>query len=253
MGPLLTGRNAVIYGGGGAIGGAVARAFGREGARVFVAGRTEAPLVKVADDIRAAGGQVDVAILDALDEQAVDAHADAVVKEAGSLDVTLNVINHGDVQGTPLVEMSVADFEAPVVAGLRTNFITIRAAARHMIRQRRGVVLIFGGDGDPMKGFNLGGFQVGLAALESLRRQLASELGEYGIRAVTLRTGGIPESIPADVGYAQAITEDIVGRTMLGRAATLADVGNVAAFAASDLAAPITATAINISAGTMVD
>jgi NAD(P)-dependent dehydrogenase (short-subunit alcohol dehydrogenase family) len=253
MGPLLAGRNAVVYGGGGAIGGAVARAFGREGARVFLAGRTEEPLVAVADDIRAAGGQADLAVLDALDEKAVDAHADALVAEAGSLDITLNVVSHGDVQGTPLVEMSVADFEAPVVTGLRTNFITTRAAARHMIRQRSGVILVFGGDGDPMKGFNLGGLQVGFTALECLRRQLASELGGYGIRAVTLRTAGIPESLPMGLEYAEAIEEDIVGRTMLGRAATLADVGNIAAFVASDLAAPITATAVNISAGTMID
>lgn len=253
MEPLLTGRNAVIYGGGGAIGGAVARAFGREGARVFLAGRTEAPLVAVADDVRAAGGRADLAVLDALDEKAVDAHADAVVEEAGSLDVSLNVITHGDVQGTPLVEMSVADFEAPVVTGLRTNFITSRAAARHMIRQRRGVLLFFGGDGDPMKGFNLGGLQVGFTALEFLRRQLAMELGGYGIRAVSLRTGGIPETIPASEDYAEAITEDITGRTMLGRAATLADVGDVAAFAASDRAASMTATAFNISVGTMID
>ena len=129
-GPLLPGRNAVVYGGGGGIGGAVARAFAREGARVFLAGRTAGPLDRVADDIRAAGGAADTALVDALDEVAVDAHADAIVAEAGSLDVTLNVVNHGDVQGTPLAEMSVADFEAPVVTGLRTNFITARAAAR---------------------------------------------------------------------------------------------------------------------------
>jgi 3-oxoacyl-[acyl-carrier protein] reductase len=252
-GPLLPGRTAVVYGGGGTIGGATARAFAREGARVFLAGRTEPTLAAVADDIRAAGGTADIAVVDALDEAAVDAHADAVVAEAGSLDITLNVINHGDVQGTPLADMSVADFEAPVLAGLRTNFITTRAAARHMRRQGSGVMLFFGGDGDPMKEFNLGGLQVGFAAIESLRRQLAMELGGDGIRVLTLQTGGIAESLPAGEDWAKPIVEDIAGRTMLGRAATLADVGNVAAFAASDLAASLTGTKLNISVGAMVD
>ena len=251
-GPLLPGRNAVIYGGGGAIGGAVARAFAREGARVFLAGRTQRPLDLVAGDIRAAGGTADTALVDALDEAAVDAHTDAIVAEAGSLDVTLNVVNHGDVQGTPLAEMSVADFEAPVVTGLRTNFITTRAAARHMIRQGSGVMLFFGGDGEPMPEFNLGGLQVGFTAIESLRRQLAMELGRHGIRVLSLQTGGVTETLP-DEEWAKPIVDDITGRTMLGRAAGLADVGNVAAFAASDLAASLTGTKLNISAGTMID
>jgi 3-oxoacyl-[acyl-carrier protein] reductase len=167
----------------------VARAFAREGARAFLAGRTEAPLVAVADAIRAAGGRADVALVDALDEAAVNAHADAVVAESGSLDITFNVINHGDVQGTPLADMALADFEAPV-GGLH----------------RAGGVAPAAGNG----------------------------VGRLCIRVLTLQTGGIPESRPDDVEYAKAIEEDITGRTMLGRAATLADVGNVAAFAASD-------------------
>jgi 3-oxoacyl-[acyl-carrier protein] reductase len=250
---LLDGRNAVIYGGGGSIGGAVARAFAREGARLHLAGRTQASLDEVAGAIRVAGGAAETAVVDALDEAAVDRHADAVVERAGSLDISLNVISHGDVQGTPLAEMSFDDFERPVRTALRTTFLTARAAARHMIRQRSGVILVFGGYGDPMRGFNLGGLQVAFGALETLRRQLASELGPYGIRALTIQTGGIPESIPKDFDGAEAITADTVGRTMLGRAATLDDVGNVAVFAASDLARSMTATALNITCGTEVN
>jgi 3-oxoacyl-[acyl-carrier protein] reductase len=114
---LLEGRNAVIYGGGGAIGGAVARAFAREGARVFLAGRTLAGLEAVAADIRDAGGTADTAEVDALDERAVDAHADAVASRAGGIDVCMNVISHGDVQGTPFVEMAVEDYLRPASAG----------------------------------------------------------------------------------------------------------------------------------------
>lgn len=247
---LLDDRNAVVYGGGGAIGGAVARAFAREGARVHLAGRTLDRLDAVAEGIRASGGLAETAVVDALDEDAVDRHADAAASSAGSLDISINVITHGDVQGTPLAEMSVADVERPVTTALRTNFVTARAAARHMTRQRSGVILFFGGYGDPAP--NLGGLQVAFGALEALRRSLARELGPHGIRVVTIQTGGITEVLPAGFPGRQAIVDDIVGRTMLGRAATLADVGNVAAFAASDHARAITASAINITCGTTV-
>jgi enoyl-[acyl-carrier-protein] reductase (NADH) len=115
------------------------------------------------------------------------------------------------------------------------------------------VILAFGGYGDPLPGYHLGGLQVAFGAVEALRRQLACELGPYGIRVLTLQTGGIPEVLPKDFEGREAITADIVGRTMLGRAATLEDVGNVAAFAASDLARSMTGTAINITGGSEVD
>lgn len=251
---LLDGKNAVIYGAGGSIGGAVARAFAREGARVHLAGRTRETLEAVASEIRSSAGTAaaaGTAVVDALDENAVDEHADAVAAAAGSLDISVNLISHGDVQGTPLAEMSVADFERPVVTAVRTTFLTARAAARHMIRQRAGVILMFGGYGDPV--LRVGGLQVALGALESLRRGLACELGPSGIRVVTLQTGGIPETLPNGFDGRQAIIDDIAGRTMLGRAATLADVGNVAAFAASDQARSITGASINITCGSVAD
>jgi 3-oxoacyl-[acyl-carrier protein] reductase len=250
---LLEGKNAVIYGAGGSIGSAVARAFAREGAKIFLAGRTRLKLEEVAQQIRSAGGVAETAQVDAIDEQAVDQHADAVAASAGSIDVSFNLISYGDVQGTPLAEMPLEDFERPIMTAVRTQFLTSRAAARHMIRQGSGVILFFGGYGDPVPDYYLGGFQVALNAMESLRRQLASELGGHGIRAVTLQTGGVPETIPESFDVREEINEMIVGQTMLKRAATLEDVGNVAAFAASDHARTMTATALNISCGAIVD
>lgn len=250
---LLENKNAVIYGGGGAIGGAVARAFAREGARVHLAGRTRKSLEEVADAIRAAGGTAETDQVDALDEEAVDRHADAVAERAGSLDISFNLISYAEVQGTPLAEMAPADFERPVHNAVRTMFLTSRAAARHMMRQKSGVILAFGGYGDPPRNHCMGGFQVAFGAVESLRRNLACELGPHGIRVLTLQTGGVPETIPEGFEWGKAITEEIAGHTMLGRAASLADVGNVAVFAASDLARSMTATALNITGGSVVD
>ncbi len=250
---LLEDRNAVIYGGGGSIGGAVARAFAREGAKVFLAGRTRVKLEAVADEIRSAGGVAETAQVDALDEKAVDEHADAVAAEGGGIDISFNLISHGDVQGTPLAEMELEDFTQPIFTAVRTTFLTARAAARHMIRQQSGVILVFGGSGDPMRGYYLGGLQVAFEAMESTRRQLASELGQHGIRVVTLRTGGVPETIPEGFEGRERIVGDIENMTMLGRAATLEDVGHVAAFVASDRARTMTAATVNISCGALVD
>ena len=253
---LLEGKNAVIYGGGGAIGGAVARSFGREGASVFLAGRTEARLEEVAEDIRATGGRAETAVVDALEEDAVDRHADEVAAEAGGIDISFNLITHPHTHGVPFHEMGVDDFMAPVDVAARTTFITARAAARHMIPRRSGVILAFGGPGDrsgPLRDYYLGGTQVAFDAIETIRRQLSVELGPHGIRFVTLASGGVPETFPGDFDGVEQITKMIEDQTLLGRAATLEDVGNVAVFAASDRARSVTAAIFNVSAGALID
>lgn len=249
---LLQGRNAVIYGGAGSIGAAVARAFGREGATVHLVGRTEPALRAVADDIRSAGGRAETAAFDAFDEAAVDAHARAVADGFGSLDVSFNVIAHPSAFGTPVVEMDYADLERDVTSRLRAMWLTTKAAAPQMIRQGSGVVLTFGGYGDPQA--NLGGLQVAFGAIEALRRTLARELGQHGIRVLTLQTGGVPESMTdEDPKTQRAVAEMTEKATMLGRAATLDDVANAAVFAASDWARTLTGTKLNLSVGATVD
>jgi 3-oxoacyl-[acyl-carrier protein] reductase len=252
---LLENKNAVIYGGGGSIGGAVARAFAREGAAVFLAGRTLSTLEAVADDIRAAGGTVATAQVDALDEEAVDRHAAEVAERAGSIDISMNVIAHPYTHGVPMAEMDVDDFMAPVLTAARTTFLTARAAVRHMIPRRSGVILAFGGPGDrsgPQRDYFLGGTQVAFDAIETIRRQLAAEAGRHGIRVVTLASGGVPESLAGADGGGE-IAEMIAGQTLLGRAATLEDVGNAAVFAASDWARTLTAAIVNVSCGALID
>lgn len=253
---LLENKNAVIYGAGGAIGGTVARAFACEGAKVFLAGRTLATLEEVAGEIHSTGGVAETAEVDALDERAVDQHAETVVAEAGSIDISFNLITHPFVHGTPMAEMTVDDYTLSITTAVRTTFLTARAAARHMIGQGSGVILFFGGWGDPIRDYYIGGTQVAFDAIESMRRQLAVELGPHGIRTVTLKTGGIPESIsiPESVeGIEEVIEKNIVEPTMLGRAATLEDVGNVAAFVASDHARTMTAATVNVSCGALID
>src|SRR6266542_2777011 len=112
---LLLDKNAVVYGAGGAIGGAVARTFARE--------------------IVATGGVAETAQVDALDEHAVGQHVDAVTAKTGRIDVLFNAVGMEDVQGTPLLEMSLRDFLHPITVAASTQFLTARAVARRMVEK----------------------------------------------------------------------------------------------------------------------
>ena len=257
MTKLLEGKTAIIYGGGGGIGGGVARTFAREGARVFLAGRTRAKLDSVAREIKSGGGSADVAELDALDEQAVDRHVQDVVSKTGRVDVSFNLITRGDVQGIPLVQMNTDDLLRAVDNGLRSSFITARAAARRMIEQRSGVILHLNsasGDG-AMPGMGSPG--PADAAIESLMRYLAAELGPHGIRVCGIWTAGVADTLTQEklgavnenVPDVERVKEMLAGMTALRRNVTVVDVAEAAAFLASDRAAGMTGSMANVTAG----
>jgi NAD(P)-dependent dehydrogenase (short-subunit alcohol dehydrogenase family) len=257
---LLENKNAILYGGGGSIGGAVAREFAREGAKVFLAGRTRETLDAVANDIRAAGGSAEAAVLDALDERAVDEHAQEVAEEVGSIDVSFNLITRGDVQGIPLVDMTADDLLRAVVNGLRSNFITARAAARRMVEQGSGVILALNSgsaNGSPM----MGSTGPADAATDTFIRNLAAEIGPQGVRAVGIWTAGLPETLSPETLAAvdsrfedeaafQGLIENLDSMRMTRRSPLLAEVAATAAFLASEKAGAITGTFVNATSGT---
>jgi NAD(P)-dependent dehydrogenase (short-subunit alcohol dehydrogenase family) len=238
---MLAGKHAVIYGAG-VIGSAVARAFAREGATVHLAGRNLKTLQPLAEEIGADTAEVDVT-----DPASVEKFADSLER----IDISFNAVGADDVQGTPLAEMDVEDFMQPITKLARSQFLTAKAAARKMTDG--GVILFFGGSGEPLRDYSIGGFQIALEAVEALRRQLASELGARGIRTVSIRTGGIIDSIPADFEGGEALAEGLESMTLTGRGARLEDLGNVAAFVASDQARTMTAATVNISRGALID
>jgi 3-oxoacyl-[acyl-carrier protein] reductase len=254
---LLERKNAVVYGAG-PVGRAVARAFADEGARVFLAGRTLATLDEAARELAGQGAAVETAQVDALDERAVDEHADAVAR-AGGIDVSFNAIGHGDVHGAPLIEMAFEDFVRPITVAMRTQFLTTRAAARHMTRQGAGVIMAITATTARLAIPEVGGTGVTFDAIESQCRQWACELGAYGVRVVWLQTTGLPEAL-ADVevfpayGTGATMTRgELIDwnqrRTLLHRLTSLAELGRAAAFMASDHASAMTATAANLTCG----
>jgi NAD(P)-dependent dehydrogenase (short-subunit alcohol dehydrogenase family) len=257
---LLENKNAVIYGGGGALGGGVARTFAREGARVFLAGRTRESLEAVAADIRAAGGSAEVAVVDALDERVVEEHAHAVAAQVGSIDVSFNLVSRGDVQGIPLADMTTEDFIRPITTGIKANFITARAAARHMIEQGSGVILALD-SGSANRSPMMGGTGPADAATDSFVRNLAAEVGPHGVRVLGLWTAGVPETLSPeklaavdsnlemDDAAFQGLLDRLDEMRMLRRSPRLDQVAAVAAFLASDRAAGITGTFVNVTGG----
>jgi len=263
----LAGKNALVYGGGGAIGGAIARAFAAQGATVAVAGRTAASLEAVVKEIEAADGTATASVVDALDEAAVEAHADAVTASLGSIDVAVNAVGMAHVQGVPLAELSLDDFAAPIVTYTRTHFLTARAVGRHMAGQGSGVLMTVSTPGSKLAMPGILGFGTACAAIEALTRLLAAELAPSGVRVVGLRPDAIPEAAAAGshsrrvfetASRAAGLSVDemlaqVEAAAPLRRLPTLAQVADAAAFLASDAGAAVDGVTLNLTAGTMMD
>ncbi|MEU6298146.1 SDR family NAD(P)-dependent oxidoreductase [Streptomyces erythrochromogenes] len=239
---LLTGKTAIVHGGSGAVGAAVARAFAREGAAVHLTGRTVPLLQDVARHIEGAGGVAHVAQLDATDRDAVDRHADAVAATGNGIDICFNATSNDDVQGSPLLDMAVADVTRPVIKAVTTTLATATAAARHMIRRGSGVVLVMAGGRETIP--DLGGSHIAWSALTGVCRQLAAELGPQGVRVAWLLSPGSPA--PGELDRADE-------GALLAERPRYDDVANAAVFAASDWARTMTATELNLTGGLVPD
>lgn len=265
---LLENKNAIIYGGSGAIGSAIAGAFLREGARVYLTGLHLKKLEAVAAGLNAAKGKVNIAVVDALDEEAVEKHAEAVAAEAGGIDIACNAVGAFHIQGKLLHELTLEEFEHPIKMQTRTHFLTARATSRHMKKKGGGVYLCLSTPGSrlPMEGIL--GFGAACAAIEGFTRHLAGELGPAGIRVICLRPDAIPEALEKG-SHANEVFEGPSSRqgltpqaalaahanagTLLKRLPTLEQVANTAAFMASDQAGAVTGAIVNLTCGSLVD
>jgi NAD(P)-dependent dehydrogenase (short-subunit alcohol dehydrogenase family) len=260
---LLKDRVAIVYGGSGAVGGAVAKAFAREGARVFLAARSDEGLDAVAAAIRAKGGRAEVAPVDATDKDAVEAHLAGIVDRAGPVKLMFNAIDWGDTQGQLLTEMDLERLLRPVRTALTTWFVTGTAVARHMAANGGGAIVGITANAGREAFSHVGGFGIACAAVEHYLRQLAVENGPHGVRVTWVRSPGSPDA--PGVRHAWQLRADERGKsfedvhkefakdTPLRRVTALAQVADAAVLMASDLAAGMTATMANATGGAQVD
>jgi NAD(P)-dependent dehydrogenase (short-subunit alcohol dehydrogenase family) len=262
---MLRDKVAVIYGAGGAIGGAVASAFAAEGARLFLTGRRRVPVEAVATDIVSAGGSAEAAEVDALDEQAVDRHLRSVIDKAGRVDISFDAVGipATNLLGVPLVELGLEQFSLPITTYTTSYFLTARLTARHMIPNRSGVIMtvttLQSRTGFP----TAGGFGPAMAAKEALTRELSVELAPHGIRVVGLRPQGIPGTDALEEAFeprakASGMTMEQfqelgASRTHTRRLSTLAELASTAVLMASDKASGMTGTTVNLSMGSLDD
>jgi len=262
---MLKNKVAVIYGAGGGIGGAVARAFAREGAKLFLAGRHLASVETAAKDIVAGGGSAEAAEVDALNERAVDKHLQSVIDKAGRVDISFNAVGipNARILGVPLVELDVEQFSLPITTYAMSYFLTARLAARRMVANKSGVIMtvtaLHSRTGIPL----VGGYGPAMAAKEALTRDLSVELAPHGIRVVGLRPQGMPETRTIKDAFAprakasgmtwEQWQELLASRTHTRRLMTLAEMADVAVFMASDKASGITGTTVNLTMGSLDD
>ena len=218
----------------------------------FLAGRTPEKLERVAADIRGAGGTADVAQVDALDERMVDEHADAVVAAAGSLDISFNLITSRRRAGHADGRDGRRGLPAPGRHGgaHAVRHLACRGASHGPRRRRRHPHLRRRGRSAPRlpprrpaDGLSRDG---GYAppALDGARRCRRAG-GDSADRA------GSPRASRRASRGANGSSRASRTRRILGRAATLEDVGNVAAFVASDRARTMTAATANVSCGAL--
>jgi 3-oxoacyl-[acyl-carrier protein] reductase len=263
---ILQDKNAVVFGAGGSIGSAVAKEFAAEGAQVFLAGRTQSSIDDVAKQIAAAGGRAQAALVNALDDAAVNEYLAGLVKQAGRIDAVFNATGplareYGN--GKHAVDLAIEEFMVPLTTVVKSQFITARAAARHMVKAHSGVIIFL--TGSPARGHVEGATAVGSAfgAIESLTENLATEVGPFGVRVVCLRTTAnidsrtIQETMDA-LGGVMNVTKDqmiarMAGMNFLKVPASVSDTAKVAVLLASDRGRLITGTVVNSTAGAALD
>ncbi|HXB28636.1 MAG TPA: SDR family oxidoreductase, partial [Puia sp.] len=226
------------------------------GAKVFLTGHNIASVQKVAQEIQAAGGSTEADQVDALVQKAIDSHLEKVVRQSGKVDISFNAVGAEVVQGIPLVDMKEDDFIQPITFTMQTRFLTATAAGKIMTKQGSGVILSLtatpGGIGYPYTG----GFSAACAAVETFSKNLAAELGIYGVRVVNMRSGGSPDSrvfkeaIVSRPEIMKSVIQKMEDDTMLKKLPLMEDIANLAVFLSSDQASMITGVTVDITAGT---
>jgi NAD(P)-dependent dehydrogenase (short-subunit alcohol dehydrogenase family) len=262
---MLRDKVAVIYGAGGAIGGAVACAFASEGASLFLTGRHLDRVEAVAKEIVASGGSAEAAEVDALDEQAVDKHLQSVIDKVGRVDIVFNAVGipNAGLLGVPLVDLDAEQFALPITTHAMSYFLTARLAARRMVANKSGVIMtvtaLHSRTGLPL----VGGYGPAQAVKEALTRDLSVELAPHGIRVVGLRPQAMAETATIKDAFeprakATGMTweqwqEMLASRTHPRRLLTLEEMANMAVFMASDRASGMTGTTVNLTMGSLDD
>lgn len=246
----LGGQGAVVTGGGSGIGRATALLLARAGASVTVADRDGDAAAETAALIKASGGSASARQADVTDETAVEAMFAEMMNRGGRLDVLVN--NAGLAIRRPAVDLAVADWERVVAVNMTGVFLCARAAARHMIAQRRGGAII---NVASIMGLSGGGlypnisYQATKGAVVNMTRALAVEWAPHRIRVNAVAPTYVRTPFIAPLLAQPDLVEKIIAMTPLGRLAEPEDVASAILFLASGAAAMITGHTLPVDGG----
>ncbi len=259
---MLDSKNVLVFAASGEIGGGVARAFAREGAHVWLSGRSVGPIEELAESIEADGGKATPEVVDATDQEAVAAYVSRVSGTAGSIDAVFNAIGLPPVEfgyPAPSTTQDLELFLKPSRVIVGSTFITARAAAVPMMRQGHGSIVTLSSTLSGIAAPNMAGISAACGAVEAMTRSLAGEFGTAGVRVNCVRGGAMPETRTiqeTSAGQARILgieaDEVQLPATALRRPITVGETAATAAFLASDASSGMTGQVVTVAAGDVV-
>jgi NAD(P)-dependent dehydrogenase (short-subunit alcohol dehydrogenase family) len=257
----LRDRRALITGGSRGIGLAVARALTAEGVDVAIAARDRHRLETAAEEVRGASGRTVVPItIDTGDDQSVRAAVASAVDALGGIDILVNNAAQAGGQAPPitLAEVSSENFFADVNVKVVGYLRCAREVAPLMIEQRWGRIINVSGLAARQTGAIIGSIRN--VAVAAMTKNLADDLGEYGINVTvvhpgltrTEKTEGVVAARAAALGRDAATVEaQMASRVAIGRMVAASEVADVIAFLASPRSVAITGDAIVVGGGAL--
>ncbi len=253
----LAGKGVVVTGGGRGLGRGIAAAMGMAGADVVIAGRTEATLDAVADEVRTHGVRCTPVVADVTRRDDLDRLVQTALDELGAIDCWVNNAGSADPSDVgPLIDTTEAHWDAVVDLNLKWTFFAAQAAARTMIaRGHPGSIINISSRSGSQPNPMTGQYGAAKAGVENLTATMAVEWGHHGIRVNAVAPGVVPTEHSLAPGGSMSRPSRLarqVATVPLRRLGTPFDVGALCVFLASDEAAWITGETIQITGGSRV-
>ena len=252
----LTGKVALVVGGGTGIGRATAVEFAREGASVVVAGRREQPLSEVVDLIIDQGGRAHAVSTDVSQPADVRRVVDVAIDEFGGLDAVANCAGVVDREETMLTG-TVEDFDRVIGVNLRGSWLVVRAAGQAMVRLGRPGALVQVSSLNALRPGTID-YSTSKAGVEGLTRAAAMVLGPHGIRVNTVRSGFVDTEM---LRYAWDVAPDVpfpIGpservNVPLGRVGQPSETARAIVWLCSSAASYVTGSCLDVDGGALLD